>query len=125
MLNPVRKFVLHYSPELCYAFGLEPSYLVNSNQLCLVVKLHSLVYLVCLALNDGWNLQEKQRKWAEEQSNLYQQQAQGKAQIMRYEDELTRKRMQVWTIPIFFNDFLFEYEYMMEIYETERSILVK
>ncbi|KAG6416798.1 hypothetical protein SASPL_124238 [Salvia splendens] len=37
---------------------------------------------------------EKQRKWAEEQRNLYQQQAQGKAQMMRYEDELTRKRMQ-------------------------------
>ncbi|XP_042005173.1 ATPase family AAA domain-containing protein 3C-like [Salvia splendens] len=37
---------------------------------------------------------EKQRKWAEDQRNLYQQQAQGKAQMMRYEDELTRKRMQ-------------------------------
>ncbi|KAL1555739.1 ATPase family AAA domain-containing protein 3C-like [Salvia divinorum] len=38
---------------------------------------------------------EKQRKWAEDQRNLYQQQAQGKAQMMRYEDELTRKRMQM------------------------------
>ncbi|XP_057770042.1 uncharacterized protein LOC130989901 [Salvia miltiorrhiza] len=37
---------------------------------------------------------DKQRKWAEDQRNLYQQQAQGKAQMMRYEDELTRKRMQ-------------------------------
>ncbi|KAH6823226.1 AAA-type ATPase family protein [Perilla frutescens var. hirtella] len=37
---------------------------------------------------------EKQQKWAEEQRNLYQQQAQAKAQMLRYEDELTRKRMQ-------------------------------
>ncbi|KAK4416582.1 ATPase family AAA domain-containing protein 3 [Sesamum alatum] len=37
---------------------------------------------------------EKQRKWAEDQRNLYQQQAQAKAQMMRYEDELARKRMQ-------------------------------
>ena len=56
--------------------------------------------------------------WAEEQRNLYQQQGQGKAQMMRYEDELTHKRMQVWTIPIFSTDFLFDYEYMMKIYET-------
>ncbi|EPS66253.1 hypothetical protein M569_08521 [Genlisea aurea] len=37
---------------------------------------------------------EKQRKWAEEQRNLYQQQSQAKAQMLRYEDELARKRMQ-------------------------------
>lgn len=37
---------------------------------------------------------EKQRKWAEDQRNLYQQQAQTKAQVLRYEDELARKRMQ-------------------------------
>ncbi|KAL0378145.1 UNVERIFIED_CONTAM: ATPase family AAA domain-containing protein 3 [Sesamum radiatum] len=37
---------------------------------------------------------EKQRKWAEDQRNLYQQQAQAKAQMLRYEDELARKRMQ-------------------------------
>ncbi|KAL2553067.1 AAA-type ATPase family protein [Forsythia ovata] len=37
---------------------------------------------------------EKQRKWAEDQRNLYQQQAQAKAQMLRYEDELSRKRMQ-------------------------------
>ncbi|KAK6150887.1 hypothetical protein DH2020_015819 [Rehmannia glutinosa] len=37
---------------------------------------------------------DKQRKWAEDQRNLYQQQAQAKAQMMRYEDELARKRMQ-------------------------------
>ncbi|KAL7101837.1 hypothetical protein ACP275_08G079700 [Erythranthe tilingii] len=36
----------------------------------------------------------KQQKWAEEQRNLYQQQSQAKAQMMRYEDELARKRMQ-------------------------------
>ncbi|XP_047952629.1 ATPase family AAA domain-containing protein 3-like, partial [Salvia hispanica] len=36
---------------------------------------------------------EKQRMWAEEQRNLYQQQGQGKAQMMKYEDELTHKRM--------------------------------
>lgn len=54
-----------------------------------------MAYLVCLYLNGDLHLQEKQRKWAEDQRNLYQQQAQGKAQMMRYEDELTRKRMQV------------------------------
>ena len=32
---------------------------------------------------------------AEEQRNLLQQQAQAKAQMLRYEDELARKRMQV------------------------------
>lgn len=43
-------------------------------------------------------LQERQRKLAEEQRNLVQQQAQAKAQMLRYEDELARKRMQVQTI---------------------------
>ncbi|KAG8383982.1 hypothetical protein BUALT_Bualt04G0070400 [Buddleja alternifolia] len=37
---------------------------------------------------------DKQRKWAEDQRNLYQQQSQAKAQMLRYEDELARKRMQ-------------------------------
>uniref|UniRef100_A0A1D1Z7H0 ATPase family AAA domain-containing protein 3-A n=1 Tax=Anthurium amnicola TaxID=1678845 RepID=A0A1D1Z7H0_9ARAE len=37
---------------------------------------------------------EKQIKMAEEQRNLVQQQAQAKAQMLRYEDELARKRMQ-------------------------------
>ncbi|KAJ4714396.1 ATPase family AAA domain-containing protein 3 [Melia azedarach] len=37
---------------------------------------------------------ERQRKLAEEQRNLVQQQAQTKAQMLRYEDELARKRMQ-------------------------------
>ncbi|KAJ7944276.1 ATPase family AAA domain-containing protein 3 [Quillaja saponaria] len=37
---------------------------------------------------------EKQRKMAEEQHNIVQQQAQAKAQMLRYEDELARKRMQ-------------------------------
>lgn len=37
---------------------------------------------------------ERQRKMAEEQRNLVQQDAQRKAQVMRYEDELARKRMQ-------------------------------
>ncbi|KAL6542313.1 hypothetical protein OROMI_023915 [Orobanche minor] len=36
----------------------------------------------------------KQQKWAEDQRNVYQQQAQAKAQMLRYDDELTRKRMQ-------------------------------
>ncbi|GFY86391.1 AAA-type ATPase family protein [Actinidia rufa] len=36
----------------------------------------------------------KQQKMAEEQRNLVQQQAQAKAQMLRFEDELTRKRMQ-------------------------------
>lgn len=42
-----------------------------------------------------FNLQEKQRKLHEEQRDLIQQQAQAKAQMLRYEDELARKRMQV------------------------------
>jgi ATPase family AAA domain-containing protein 3A/B len=37
---------------------------------------------------------ERQRKLAEEQMNIVQQQAQAKAQMLRYEDELARKRMQ-------------------------------
>lgn len=37
---------------------------------------------------------ERQRKMAQEQFNLLQQDAQAKAQILRYEDELARKRMQ-------------------------------
>ncbi|XP_076960685.1 uncharacterized protein LOC143637122 [Bidens hawaiensis] len=38
---------------------------------------------------------ERQRKLAEEQMNLLQQQSNAKAQLLRYEDELARKRMQV------------------------------
>ncbi|KAK2657186.1 hypothetical protein Ddye_010238 [Dipteronia dyeriana] len=37
---------------------------------------------------------DRQRKLAEEQRNLLQQQAQAKAQMLRYEDELARKRLQ-------------------------------
>ncbi|KAF8008306.1 hypothetical protein BT93_K2092 [Corymbia citriodora subsp. variegata] len=37
---------------------------------------------------------DRQRKLAEEQRNLVQQQSQAKAQMLRYEDELARKRMQ-------------------------------
>ncbi|KAI9089369.1 hypothetical protein K1719_029648 [Acacia pycnantha] len=37
---------------------------------------------------------DRQRKLAEEQRNLIQEQAQRQAQVMRYEDELARKRMQ-------------------------------
>ncbi|RDX90586.1 ATPase family AAA domain-containing protein 3-A, partial [Mucuna pruriens] len=37
---------------------------------------------------------ERQRKMAEEQRNLIQEQAQRQAQVLRYEDELARKRMQ-------------------------------
>lgn len=40
-------------------------------------------------------MQERQQKLAEEQRNLVQQQSQAKAQLLRYEDELARKRMQV------------------------------
>ena len=42
-------------------------------------------------------LQERQRKMAEEQRNLIQDQAQRQAQVLRYEDELARKRLQVLT----------------------------
>nr|VDC67717.1 unnamed protein product [Brassica rapa] len=38
--------------------------------------------------------EERQRKLAEDQRNLLQQQAQAKAQNLRYEDELARKRLQ-------------------------------
>ncbi|KAF5738154.1 ATPase family AAA domain-containing protein 3-like [Tripterygium wilfordii] len=37
---------------------------------------------------------DRQQKLAEERRNLVQQQAQAKAQMLRYEDELARKRMQ-------------------------------
>ncbi|KAI7746582.1 hypothetical protein M8C21_005736 [Ambrosia artemisiifolia] len=37
---------------------------------------------------------ERQQKLAEEQRNLVQQQSQAKAQLLRYEDDLARKRMQ-------------------------------
>ncbi|OWM74607.1 ATPase family AAA domain-containing protein 3-like [Punica granatum] len=37
---------------------------------------------------------DRQKKLCEEQRNLVQQQAQAKAQMLRYEDELARKRMQ-------------------------------
>lgn len=39
--------------------------------------------------------QERQRKLHEEQRDLIQQQAQAKAQMLRYDDELARKRIQV------------------------------
>lgn len=39
--------------------------------------------------------QERQRKLAEEQRNLVQQKAQARAQGLRNEDELARKRLQV------------------------------
>ncbi|XP_023517315.1 ATPase family AAA domain-containing protein 3C-like [Cucurbita pepo subsp. pepo] len=39
---------------------------------------------------------DRQRKLAEEQRNLIQEQAQAKAQMLRYEDELARKRMQTY-----------------------------
>lgn len=35
---------------------------------------------------------------AEEQRNIVQQQAQAKAQMLRYEDELARKRLQVQAV---------------------------
>lgn len=37
---------------------------------------------------------ERKQQMGEEQRNLYQQQAQAKAQMLRYEDELARKRLQ-------------------------------
>lgn len=56
-------------------------------------------------------MQERQRKLAEDQRNLVQQQSQAKAQMLRYEDELARKRMQVPLLAYFsilhFTSFLF------------------
>lgn len=40
-------------------------------------------------------MHEQQRKLAEDQMNLVEKQSQVKAQMLRYEDELARKRMQV------------------------------
>lgn len=52
-----------------------------------------IVYLYYFYLH--W--QEKQRKMHEEQRELMQQQVQIKAQMLRHEDELARKRTQVQT----------------------------
>lgn len=52
------------------------------------------ICLLCLIIECG-NAQERQKVMYEEQRKLVQQQAQTKAQLARYEDELTRKRMQV------------------------------
>lgn len=52
-------------------------------------------------------LQDRQRVVYEEQKKLVQQQAQTKAQMARYEDELARKRMQVSFLFIFLSFFLF------------------
>lgn len=41
------------------------------------------------------SLQDRLRKMAEEQRNLIQEQNQRQAQVLRFEDELARKRMQV------------------------------
>ena len=48
------------------------------------------------------DLQERKRKEAEEYNNNLQQQAHAKAQGLRYEDELARKRIQVLKRLLFF-----------------------
>jgi len=63
---------------------------------------HFLSYLVTSANYDYFPTQERQRKLAEDQMNIVQQQAQAKAQMLRYEDELARKRMQVLEVASFF-----------------------
>lgn len=45
--------------------------------------------------------QERQRKLAEEQRNLVQQKAQARAQGLRNEDELARKRLQVHELTLY------------------------
>ena len=50
---------------------------------------------MCISNLYSLDRQDKQRKMAEEQMSLFQQQAQAKAQMLRYDDELARKRMQV------------------------------
>lgn len=57
---------------------------------CGILPIHCIQY-ICL----HW--QDKQRKMHEEQRELIQQQAQAKAQVMRYENDLAKKRMQVQT----------------------------
>jgi len=51
-------------------------------------------------------LQDRQRVIYEEQKKLVQQQAQTKAQMARYDDELARKRMQAFlSLDLANNDF--------------------
>lgn len=52
--------------------------------------------LVYQTINFGW--QERQRIIYDEQKKLAQHQAQTKSQMARYEDELARKRMQVFNL---------------------------
>ena len=49
-----------------------------------------------IIVNNHVHIQEQQRKLAEDQMNLVEKQSQVKAEMLRYEDELARKRMQVW-----------------------------
>ena len=53
------------------------------------------------------DLQERMQKKAEDYRNSLQQEAQAKAQALRYEDELARKRMQVLkTLFLYFFSYL-------------------
>lgn len=71
--------------------------------------------------------QERQRKLAEDQRNLLQQQAQAKAQNFRYEDELARKRLQVRYKTMFnsfkdrtFTDNSLTWNFMQTDHESQR-----
>lgn len=69
---------------------------IDMFSLYVMVDIYYIILLLLYGLNSIFSQpQERQRKLAEEQRNLIQQQAQAKAQMLRYEDELTRKRMQV------------------------------
>ncbi|CAN7065719.1 unnamed protein product, partial [Brassica rapa subsp. trilocularis] len=75
-------------------------------------------------------IKERQRKLAEDQRNLLQQQAQEKAQNLPYEDDLARKRLHVTrkTVNIMFNSYkdrtfnekVFDLELLQTDHEAQR-----
>jgi Domain of unknown function (DUF3523) len=67
---------------------------ISPASVCLYGRLENLIDVI---------LQDRQRVVYEEQKKLVQQQAQTKAQMARYEDELARKRMQVRFVFFYFH----------------------
>ncbi|GFY86474.1 AAA-type ATPase family protein [Actinidia rufa] len=74
-------------PTMRWSIGIGWKKWVDPHPANLNVPPHGGVHLGC-------NMGDKQQKMAEEQRNLVQQQAQAKTQMLRFEDELARKRMQ-------------------------------
>lgn len=61
----------------------------------MIAKFMMVIRLNAVCFMGHLNGQERQQKLAEDQRNLLQKHAQTKAQNLRYEDELARKRQQV------------------------------